>query len=263
VPDDPAIAVRGLDVAYGAIRAVQSVDIEVPQGQITALIGSNGAGKSSTLKAIAGLVPIAGGSVEIGGADATRLSAHVRVVELGVVLIPEALGAFLTMTVRENLGLGTRVGREREARGHKGGFTLEDAFRLFPVLKERADKRAQYLSGGELKMLAIARSLLMHPQVLLIDEPSLGLAPLLVRQIFAVLRGILQEHDVSVLLVEQDTAVALELANSAYVIEQGRITTHAPVSKLRADARLRAAYLGMDAASGRPASAGAGEPGAW
>lgn len=262
MPDDPAIAVRGLDVAYGAIRAVQSVDIEVPQGQITALIGSNGAGKSSTLKAIAGLVPIAGGSVEIGGADATRLSAHVRVVELGVVLIPEALAAFLTMTVRENLGLGTRIGREREARGDKGGFTLENAFRLFPVLKERADKRAQYLSGGELKMLAIARSLLMHPKVLLIDEPSLGLAPLLVRQIFAVLRGILQEHDVSVLLVEQDTAVALELANSAYVIEQGRITTHAPVSKLRTDARLRAAYLGTDAASGCPASAGAGEPGA-
>lgn len=260
MPDAPAIAVRSLDVAYGAIRAVQDVDIEAPRGQITALIGSNGAGKSSTLKAMAGLVPVAGGSVEIGGVDATRLPAHVRVVEHGVVLIPEARSAFLTMTVRENLGLGMRVGREREARGHKGGFTLEDAFRLFPVLEERADKRAQYLSGGELKMLAIARSLLMHPRVLLIDEPSMGLAPLLVRQIFAVLRGILREHDVSVLLVEQDTAVALELASSAYVIEQGRITTHAPASKLRGDARLKAAYLGGDAASGRPASSDAREP---
>jgi len=175
------------------------------------------------------------------------------------VLIPEGRSAFLTMTVRENLGLGMRVGREREARGHKGGFTLEDAFRLFPVLEERADKRAQYLSGGELKMLAIARSLLMHPRVLLIDEPSMGLAPLLVRQIFAVLREILREHDVSVLLVEQDTAVALELASSAYVIEQGRITTHAPASKLRGDARLKAAYLGADTASGRPVSSGAQE----
>ena len=259
MPDDPAIAVRNLDVAYGAIRAVQDVDIEAPRGQITALIGSNGAGKSSTLKAMAGLVPVARGSVEIGGVDVTRLPAHVRVVEHGVVLIPEGRSAFLTMTVRENLGLGMRVGRERDARGHEGGFTLEDAFRLFPVLEERADKRAQYLSGGELKMLAIARSLLMHPQVLLIDEPSMGLAPLLVRQIFAELRGILREHDVSVLLVEQDTAVALELARSAYVIEQGRITTHAPASKLRGDARLKAAYLGPHAASGRPTSSDAKE----
>jgi len=246
VPDVPAVAVRRLDVAYGAIRAVQGVDIEAPRGQITALIGSNGAGKSSTLHAIAGLVPVAGGCVEVGGVDVTRLPAPVRVVEHGIVLIPEARAAFLTMTVRENLGLGMRVGREREARGHAGGFTLQDAFRLFPVLAQRADTRAQYLSGGELKMLAIARSLLMHPRVLLIDEPSMGLAPRLVRQIFAVLREILRARDVSVLLVEQDTAVALELARSAYVIEQGRITTHAPAAQLRGDARLKAAYIGSD-----------------
>jgi branched-chain amino acid transport system ATP-binding protein len=260
VPDDPAIAVHSLDVAYGAIRAVQGADIEAARGQITALIGSNGAGKSSTLKAMAGLVPIARGRVEVGGVDVTRLPAHLRVIEHGVVLIPEGRSAFLTMTVRENLGLGMRVGREREARGHTGGFTLADAFRLFPVLEARADNRAQYLSGGELKMLAIARSLLMHPQVLLIDEPSMGLAPLLVRQIFAELRGILKERDVSVLLVEQDTALALELARSAYVIEQGRITAHAPASELRRDPRLKAAYLGADAASGRPTSSEGKEP---
>src|SRR5207249_2148521 len=130
VPDGPAVAVRGLAVAYGAIRAVQGVDIDAPRGQITALIGSNGAGKSSTLNAIAGLVPVAGGSVEIGGVDATRLPAHVRVVERGVVLIPEARAAFLTMTVRENLGLGVRVGREREARGHQSAFTLAGEFRV-------------------------------------------------------------------------------------------------------------------------------------
>src|SRR5207249_6325462 len=121
VPDDPAVAVRGLDVAYGAIRAVQGVDIDAPRGQITALIGSNGAGKSSTLNAIAGLVPVAGGSVEIGGVAATRLPAHVRAVERGVVQIPEARAAFLTMTVRENLGLGMRVGRSEERRVGKGG----------------------------------------------------------------------------------------------------------------------------------------------
>lgn len=260
MPDTPAIAARRLSVAYGAIRAVQDVDLEAPRGQITALIGSNGAGKSSTLKAMAGLVPVAAGTVEIGGVDATRVPANVRVVEHGVVLIPEARSVFLTMTVRENLGLGMRVGREREMRGHGGGFALADAFQLFPVLRERADFRAQYLSGGELKMLAIARSLLMHPRVLLIDEPSMGLAPLLVRQIFGVLRGILREHDVSVLLVEQDTAVALDLASSAYVIEQGRITTHASASQLRGDARLKAAYLGADPTSGPPAPSGKGDP---
>lgn len=261
MPDAPAIAVRSLDVAYGAIRAVQNVTIEAPRGQITALIGSNGAGKSSTLKAITGLVPVAGGSVEIGGVDVTRLPAYARVVEYGVVLIPEGRSAFLTMTVRENLGLGLRVGREREARGDRGTCTLADAFRLFPVLEERADKRAQFLSGGELKMLAIARSLLMRARVLLIDEPSMGLAPLLVRQIFAELRGILREHDVSVLLVEQDIAVALEVARTAYVIEQGRITAHAPASELRRDARLKAAYLGADAASRRPAATDATDAG--
>jgi branched-chain amino acid transport system ATP-binding protein len=260
MPDVPAIAAHRLDVAYGAIRAVQHVDIEAPRGQITALIGSNGAGKSSALKAMAGLVPIAGGSVEIGGVDATHLPARVRVIEHGVVLIPEGRSAFLTMTVRENLALGMRVGREREARGHRGGFTLEDAHRLFPVLEERAQRRAQYLSGGELKMLAIARSLLMHPRVLLIDEPSMGLAPLLVRQIFSVLRGILREQDVTVLLVEQDTSVALELASSAYVIEHGRIITHAAAIDLRGDARLKAAYLGTGAASGRLRSSQAKEP---
>lgn len=260
MPDAPAIAVRRLDVAYGAIRALQGVDIEAPRGQITALIGSNGAGKSSALRAMAGLVPVAGGSVEIGGVDATHLPAHVRVVEHGVVLIPEGRSAFLTMTVRENLGLGLRVGRERQARGYEGSFALEDAYRLFPVLGERADKRAQYLSGGELKMLAIARSLLMHPRVLLVDEPSMGLAPLLVRQIFAVLRGILRQHDVTVLIVEQDTAVALDLANSAYVIEHGRIITHALAAELRGDARLKVAYLGADAASGRPEARGTKEP---
>ncbi len=261
MPDGPAIAARSLDVAYGAIRAVQHVDIEAPRGQITALIGSNGAGKSSTLKAMAGLVPVAGGSVAIGGVDVTRLPAYVRVVEYGVVLIPEGRSAFVTMTVKENLGLGLRVGREREARGDRGSFTVEDAFRLFPVLAERSDKRAQYLSGGELKMLAIARSLLMHPRVLLIDEPSMGLAPLLVRQIFAELRGILREHDVSVLLVEQDIAVALEVARSAYVIEQGRITAHGLAAELRSDPRLKAAYLGADAASRRPAPSDAKEAG--
>lgn len=247
--DGVAIAARGLDVTYGAIRAVQAVDIEAPRGEVTALIGSNGAGKSSTLKAMAGLVPVAAGTVEIGGVDATRIPARVRVVEHGVVLIPEGRSAFLTLTARENLGLGMRIGREREARGSGGGFRLEDAFRLFPVLEERADKRAQYLSGGEQQMLSIARSLLMHPRVLLIDEPSMGLAPLLVRQIFDVLRGILREHDVTVLLVEQDTAVALELASAAYVIEQGRITMHAPAEQLRGDPRLRVAYLGAGTAS--------------
>ena len=244
-----AIAARGLDVAYGAIRAVQAVDIEVPRGEVTALIGSNGAGKSSTLKGLAGLVPIKGGAVEAGGVDITKDSAPDRVINHGVVLVREGRSAFTTLTVRENLGLGLRVGRRRVVAGEASPFELEDAFRLFPVLEERIGMRAQYLSGGEQQMLAIARSLLMHPRVLLIDEPSMGLAPLLVRQIFDVLRQILAQHDLTVLLVEQDTAVALQLAASAYVIEQGRITKHALAEELRGDDSLRTAYLGTPALS--------------
>jgi len=246
---ETALSVDGLDVSYGVIRAVQGVSLDVRAGAITALVGSNGAGKSSTLKAIAG-VQSARGTVTVGSVDISRLPARRRVIEHGVVLVPEGRSAFTTMTVEENLELGARVGRIRGDAGAASAFTLDEAHQLFPVLFDRRTRRAQVLSGGEQQMLAIARSLLMAPSVLLIDEPSMGLAPLLVRRIFEVMADVFRRHAVSVLLVEQDTAVALTLATDAYLLEQGRITAHAPAAELRDDPRLRAAYLGATDALG-------------
>ena len=251
---EPALQTRGLDVAYGVIRAVQAVDLEVPRGEVTALIGANGAGKSSLLKAIAGPVAPRAGRVLADGVDVTRLPTRERVLRHGVVLVPEGRGVFATMTVRENLELGLRVGRRRGA----APVTLDEVYDLFPVLAERSGGRVQYLSGGEQQMLAIARSLLMAPRTLLIDEPSMGLAPKLVRRIFAVLREVFAAREISVLLVEQDTALALSLATTAYLIEQGRVTARAPAAELRDDPRLKAAYLGTAGAA--PAADPADQP---
>jgi len=242
-PAPPALVAEGVDVRYGVIHAVQGVSLEVPGGGVTAIVGSNGAGKSSLLKAVAGVVD-SGGAVRVHGIDVTRVPARKRLIEHGLVLVPEGRSAFVTMTVRENLELGLRVGRKRAALGAGGGFTLDEAYELFGVLADRRDQRAQSLSGGEQQMLAIARSLLMAPSLLLIDEPSMGLAPLLVRRIFEVMRDVFAAHGVSVLLVEQDTAVALDLASWAYLIEQGRIVAHAPAAELREDPRLKRSYIG-------------------
>jgi branched-chain amino acid transport system ATP-binding protein len=238
-----ALSASGIDVSYGVIRAVQDVALDVAPAGITALIGSNGAGKSSTLKAIAGLVP-GGGQVLVDGVDVTAWPTQRRLIEAGLVLVPEGRSTFTTMTVRENLELGARIGRKRAAAGAAAGFGLDEAFALFDVLDQRQSQRAQVLSGGEQQMLAIARSLLMAPSVLLIDEPSMGLAPLLVRRIFSVMESVFAAHGVSVLLVEQDTAVALDLASDAYLLEHGRIVAHSPADELRQDPRLRMAYLG-------------------
>jgi branched-chain amino acid transport system ATP-binding protein len=234
----------GIDVSYGVVRAVHDVSLRVEPRVVTALVGSNGAGKSSILKALAGTVPVRAGRVVASGVDLDGVSTKDRVIHHGIVLVPEGRSAFTTLTVRENLELGVRVGNLRAAAGRAGKFSLDDAFGLFPVLHEREGKRAQYLSGGEQQMLAIARSLLMAPAVLLIDEPSMGLAPLLVRRIFDVMRDVFVDNDVAVLLVEQDTAIALSVASTAYLLEHGRIVVHAPAAELRADPRLRAAYLG-------------------
>jgi branched-chain amino acid transport system ATP-binding protein len=234
VAADVALTADALNVSYGVIHAVQDVTLTVASGALTALVGSNGAGKSSILKAIAGLLP-SRGKVVAGGVDISRLPARKRVLDHGVVLVPEGRSAFTTMTVAENLDLGARVGRIRAAAGMATAFSLEEAYSLFPVLFDRRERRAQILSGGEQQMLAIARSLLMAPSMLLIDEPSMGLAPMLVRRIFSVMTDVFQRHSVSVLLVEQDTAVALSLAEDAYLLEQGRITAHAPAAELRDD----------------------------
>jgi branched-chain amino acid transport system ATP-binding protein len=247
-----ALVMDAIDVRYGAIHAVQGASVRVARGQVTALVGSNGAGKSSLLKAAAGLVPY-GGKVTVNDRELGTTPARVRVVDHGIVLVPEGRSVLLTMTVRENLELGLRVGRKRV---EKGAFALDDVWTLFPVLRERESKRAQYLSGGEKQMLAIARSLLMTPTVLLIDEPSMGLAPLLVKKIFEVMAAVFAATEMSVLLVEQDTAVALELATDAYLLEHGQVVLAAPASEMREDPRLRASYLGARPAPIPPGSGG-------
>jgi branched-chain amino acid transport system ATP-binding protein len=237
----PALEATDLSVTYGAIRAVQGVSLVVRPRAVTALVGSNGAGKSSILRALAGLQPTAGGAVLVGGTDISGVPGRRRVVDHGVVLVPEGRSTFATMTVRENLELGLRIGRRRTADPR---FSVDQVWDLFGVLHERQRQRAQHLSGGEQQMLAIARSLLMEPSVLLIDEPSMGLAPLLVRRIFTVMADVFAATDVAVLLVEQDTAVALDVATDAYLLEHGHVVAAAPAAELRADPRLRAAYLG-------------------
>jgi branched-chain amino acid transport system ATP-binding protein len=254
-PDVPALDATDLAVTYGAIRAVQGVSLTVRRRRVTALVGSNGAGKSSVLRALAGLQPLAGGTVRVDGVDVAGTPGRRRVIDHGVVLVPEGRSAFVTMTVRENLELGLRVGRKRVGAERPARFSLDAVWELFPVLKERDRQRAQYLSGGEQQMLAIARSLLMEPSILLIDEPSMGLAPLLVRRIFSVMADVFAATDVAVLLVEQDTAVALDVAADAYLLEHGHVVAAAPAAELRDDPRLRAAYLGAADPSGAPVAA--------
>ena len=252
---DIALDARGICVNYGAIRAVQDVSLTVPARQVTALVGSNGAGKSSILKALAGHVQLSGGTVECAGVDVTAVPGRQRVIDAGIVLVPEGRSTFVTMTVLENLRIGLRIGAKRVAAGHESRFRLEDVWELFPVLHERRNQRAQYLSGGEQQMLAIGRALLMCPSILLVDEPSMGLAPLMVRRIFDVMAEVFTATGVAVLLVEQDTAIALDVATDAYVLEHGHIVAAAPAAELREDERLRAAYLGA-----QPAAAAAGSP---
>jgi branched-chain amino acid transport system ATP-binding protein len=243
---DGSVAIRTVDVevSYGRIRAVQNVSIEVQRGAVTALVGANGAGKSSLLKSIAGLVPIRHGRVEIpGGTDVTREPAHERIRRLGVTLIPEGRGVFGQMTVEENLQLGMRVGAMR-ASSEEVEASREQVFELFPVLRERRSLNARYLSGGEQQMLTIGRALLMEPTVLLVDEPSMGLAPKVVKSIFDALREVLERRLITVLLVEQDSELALRIADYAYVMEQGRVETGGRARAVAEDPRLRAAYLG-------------------
>jgi len=235
----PLLEVRDLRVAYGHVQAVRGVSFSVEAGQIVTLIGPNGAGKSSTLNALAGLVRPAGGSVLLEGRDVTGLPAH-SAVAAGVVLVPEGRAILQRMTVEENLVMGC------EARGARiDRAAIDDQLRRFPSLERRAQAPAGALSGGEQQMLAIARALLSRPRILLLDEPSMGLAPTLVKQIFEIVRSI-HEEGTTILLVEQNARMALETARHAYVLERGEIALQGPAAQLAADPRVRAAYLGGD-----------------
>jgi branched-chain amino acid transport system ATP-binding protein len=232
------LAVVDLKVSYGGIAAVKGVSFEVPRGEILALIGANGAGKTSVLKAIVGLVPAAGGSVHLFGREANAIPTHRRVA-LGTTLVPEGRAIFSGMSVRENLELGAFLKRERTALERR----LERVVGLFPRLGERLDQAGGTLSGGEQQMLAIGRALMGEPKLLLLDEPSLGLAPKLVAQIFASIREI-AATGITILLVEQNTRLALETAHRAHVLVTGEIVLSGSCSELRADPRIKAAYLG-------------------
>jgi branched-chain amino acid transport system ATP-binding protein len=236
---DDLLAVEGLLVRYGPIVAVREVSLRVGQGEIVALLGANGAGKSSFLNAVAGLVPSAGGRVRFRGEEIQRLAPE-RIVKRGLSLTPEGRRVFPRLTVADNL----RVGAVPQSDRASVTAARERVFELFPILSERSGQVAGTLSGGQQQMLAIGRSLMAGPELLLLDEPSLGLAPILVDQIFELLAR-LREQGTTILLVEQNVHRALELADRAYVLAGGEIEREGPAAELRASAEIERAYLGI------------------
>ena len=232
------LAVDRLAVHYGGIRAVQEVTLEVAEGETVCVIGANGAGKSTTLRALVGLASAAAGSIRYRGADVTRLPVHERA-RLGLSLVPEGRGIFPRMTVTENLLMG--------AYQHGDGAVVRDdlgrVLALFPRLAERRAQVAGTLSGGEQQMLAVGRALMSRPKLLLLDEPSMGLAPLVVEKIFATLREVAAQG-VTLMLVEQNANLALQLSDRGYVLDGGRVAISGPAADLLQDPRVRAAYLG-------------------
>jgi branched-chain amino acid transport system ATP-binding protein len=234
----PVLEVRDLRVKYGAIEALRGVNLQVLAGQVVALIGANGAGKSTTLRAVSRMIPLAAGTVELEGEDVTRLASH-QLVARGMAHAPEGRGIFLNLTVRENLELGAYLRTDRD------GIVADadKSYALFPILAERRDQVAGTLSGGEQQMLAVARALMSRPKLLLLDEPSLGLAPQVVEKIFSVLREV-NQGGVALLLVEQNAHKALQLAHRAYVLETGQIVMSGSGKELLASPEVRKAYLG-------------------
>ena len=222
---------------YGAIEALKGVSVTVDEGEVVTLIGSNGAGKSTTLRSISGLTPASTGSIRFGGEDITRVPAH-EVVEHGIALSPEGRHCFGRMTVRENLELGAY-----RRRGPDIEQDIERVFELFPRLQERERQKAGTMSGGEQQMLAIGRALMARPKLLMLDEPSMGIAPILVQRIYDTIREI-NRQGVAILLVEQNANYALEISRRGYVLETGRIALSGDSSNLRDDPEVQRAYLG-------------------
>ena len=237
--DETLLGVRGLAVNYGHVEAVSGIDLDLAAGQITTLVGANGAGKSTTLMALSGLVKKAAGQVTFDGRDITTTAPH-RIVSAGLVQVAEGRATLTTLTVRENLELGAYTRRDGAASRARG---IEHVYSLFPRLAERATQLAGSLSGGEQQMLAIGRALMAKPRLLLLDEPSMGLAPLIVQDIFRTLKTINAEG-LTIFLVEQNVRQALKLAQRAYVLENGRIVLQGSGSELLGDPRVQAAYLG-------------------
>ena len=234
----PLLHVHDLKIAYGGIQAVKGIDLELHAGETVCLIGANGAGKTTTLNAIAGVLPIASGDILYKGERINSVPAHRRL-RAGIALVPEGRGIFTRLTVEENLRMGAY------SRNDKAGIEadLERVYTMLPRIKERLPQVAGTLSGGEQQMVAIGRALLSRPKLLLLDEPSMGLAPLVVEKIFEVVQSVAKEG-VTILLVEQNANLALEFAQRGYVMESGRITLTGSGDELLANPKVREAYLG-------------------
>ena len=232
----------GLVVRYGQVTAVHGIDLRLEQGQVVGLLGSNGAGKTSTLNALSGALKPAGGRITFDGEDITGRPSH-RVARAGLVQVPEGRRVIGPLGVEENLKLGAYHQRSRS----RLGALLDDVYELFPILHERRDKAGGLLSGGEQQMLAFGRALMSEPKVLLLDEPSMGLAPIMVDRIIEAV-GSIAERGLSILMVEQNAAVAFELATYAYVLEQGEVILEGSVDAVRNDPLVLRAFLGLEAA---------------
>ncbi len=234
----PLLELKALKVAYGGIQAVKGIDLSVAEGELVCLIGANGAGKTTTLKGITGLQPVKSGKIHYAGADITGKPAF-QLVRRGLSMVPEGRGVFGALTIEENLAMGAYARDDRAAIKSD----VERVFSLFPRLKERRKQTAGTLSGGEQQMLAMGRALMSRPKLLLLDEPSMGLAPLMVQKVFETVIAISKEG-VTILLIEQNAKLALEVSRRGYVMESGEITLHGEAKQLLSDPKVRAAYLG-------------------
>lgn len=232
------LTVTDLCVSYGSIKALKGVSLEVKDGELVSLIGANGAGKTTTMKAISGILRASSGTIDMDGVDLQKMPAH-KILSLGMSQIPEGRHVFSRMTVLENLYMGAFILKDRK----KTEENLEWVFQQFPRLKERTGQLAGTLSGGEQQMLATARALMTNPRILLMDEPSMGLSPILVAGIFSIIKT-LHEAGITILLVEQNARMALSVADRAYVLENGKITMSGAAQELMNDDRVRKAYLG-------------------
>lgn len=232
------LTVEDINVYYGAIHAIKGISLDVPDGEIVALIGSNGAGKSTTLRTISGLMKPKTGKILYEGQDISGVPAH-KIVGMGLCQVPEGRHVFANMTVLENLELGAYLRKDKDGIAKD----MDDVFKKFPRLLERKDQLSGTLSGGEQQMLAMGRALMSRPKLLLLDEPSMGLAPLLVKEIFNIIKEI-NESGTTVLLVEQNANMALSIADKAYVLETGRITLSGTAKELASSEAVRKAYLG-------------------
>jgi branched-chain amino acid transport system ATP-binding protein len=235
------LELTGVEIAYGGIQAVKGIDLHVDRGELVCLIGTNGAGKTTTLKGITGLQPVKSGTVRYAGENVTGRPSF-ELVRMGLAMVPEGRGVFGALTIEENLAMGAY------ARSDKAGIRedVERVFELFPRLEERRRQTAGTLSGGEQQMLAMARALMSKPKLLLLDEPSMGLAPLMVQKVFETVMRVSREG-VTILLIEQNAKLALEVSHRGYVMESGAITLAGPAKTLLHDPAVRAAYLGEGA----------------